>query len=153
MGKILGYWLYAENVLMVDFNREIQLEIDRSGSFISLHPNPFPAFPAAIYTPSKFMGTAISQLFLPAVRQYTDEKVGGDPSEAFRLALDQAKRELSRNPNLVIASASDHDGTHFNYLDWLEKDDGFRELWKNYQFYRVIGPLLLYRRIPSAPAG
>jgi hypothetical protein len=144
LSGIVGLWLsYRQQTTQV--NSRIQYEIDRAGSFASLHPNPFPAFPAAIYTHSKFTGIAICQIFLPAVKQLLAEQDAGKSNMAYELALSQAKRELGRKPNLVFTTNKNHDGTSFNYLDWLLRDEEFRDLWKDYEDYRIIGPYSLYR--------
>lgn len=144
LSKITGYWIYgtqqnAEGYLA------IRQEIDQSGSYASLHPNPSLVFPWAIHSPSEFKGVAICQIFLPAVRKHIAGQGKGSPEVAYQLALEQAKTELRRRPNLVFVSRLDHDGTPFDYLPWLLQDPEFSKLWTNYQFYRSIGPFRLFR--------
>lgn len=126
----------------------IKQEIDKAGSYISFVPEPYPAFPAAIHTPSRFLGTAIHQIFIPAVARFDTGYAAGDPTKANHLALSQALTELGRKPNLVIVMNFPYavDDRPFDILAWYQRDPAFREAWKNYEAYSVIGNYRLYRR-------
>lgn len=125
----------------------LQAEIDRAGSYTSFVPEPYPAFPAAIHTASRFAGIAICPIFIPAVSLHATGQVQGDPEEAYRLARSQAIRELDRKPELVITMAFPYAarGKPFDILAWLNGDEDFRKAWTNYTPYRTIGPFRLYR--------
>lgn len=128
---------------------EVRREIDGSTSFASLVPQqPYPAFPDGFYTQSRFQGIAIAQMFIPAVAHYAVGEAAGDSRAAERLALDQAKRELAREPELVFTWAVNYPvkDKQFDILAWLNRDEGFKALWQNYHHTRTIGHLHLYRR-------
>jgi hypothetical protein len=144
-GKSVVQW-HHHGEIVASIDREFQSEIDNSKTYASLLTEPVPAFPAAIYTQSQFVGIAITQIFLPAVEHYATGLASGDQREANRLALEQARREVGRSPDLVFVSNYDRDGNEFPYLDWLKQDEEFRELWADYHPSRTIGPITLYRR-------
>lgn len=147
IGYAWQYW-WVRYAAMADERTGLQEEIDRSGSYISFVPEPYPAFPAAIHTPSRFAGIAIHQIFIPAVARYATGLAEGDPTEANRLALSQALREIRRKPDLVITMDFPYavDDKPFDILEWYKRDPAFREEWKNYSFDRVIGYYRLYKR-------
>ena len=126
----------------------LQDEIDKSGSFTSLVPETFAAFPAAIHSPSQYVGMAGYPIFIPAVARYATGLAEGDPSTVNELALGQAIKELAKKPHLVITLKDDFviDGRSFDVLGWLKRDSRFREEWKNYSPYKEIGQLLLFHR-------
>ena len=137
---------YREPAEWNQYRAEIKAEIDRSASFAALSTVPAASFPVAIHTTSRYQGLAISHIFLPAVIDSERGVFKGDAQEAKRLALKQAIRELSRKPELVLVTAMDHDGSYFDVLGWLNQDEGFRELWADYAFYRAVNTVSLYRR-------
>lgn len=125
-----------------------QAEIDSAASFVSFVPEPYAAFPAAIHTKSRYVGIAGFPIFIPAVARYATGLAVGDPAKAEELAMSQALHELGRNPDLVITLDQPYDieGRSFDILDWYKRDPRFREAWKNYVSYKVIGQLRLFRR-------
>ena len=144
-GRMIERWIshYAE---LISVERDIQAEIDSSASYASLVDQVFPAFPAAIYSPSRFVGIAICQMFIPAVARYELGLATGNPEKAQQLALEQVMRELRRKPELVIVAPSEYDGKYFDALEWYKKDEGFRELWKDYAADRTFHRFTFYRR-------
>jgi hypothetical protein len=145
LGEIANSWVthYAK---VMPRHQQVQAEIDSSASYVTLIAETYPAFPAAIYSPSRYAGMAIYQLFLPAVAKYELGLSTRDPEMAKRLALAQAIQELRRKPELVIVSPNEYDGRYFDSLEWYMRDEGFRELWKDYYPTRKIGRLTFYRR-------
>lgn len=137
---------YREPPEWNDYKREIRAEIDNSESYISLTIIPSFPFPAAIHTPSRYLGIAMCQIFMPAVIEAVRGTFQGDAQEAKRLALNQAIRELERKPELVIVTPKDHDGSYFDVLGWLKQDEHFRMLWQDYHLVRSISSVDLYRR-------
>lgn len=163
MGIMAGFFLLAEAAMLggtiYRLHREAQRfdallaeigqEIDGSASFASLVPHPYPGFPNGFYSQSRFEGIAIAQLFIRAVAFHELGEGKGDRSTAARLALDQAKRELARKPELVFAWVKEHPivgDKPFDIIAWLNKDEEFRELWKDYVHTRTIGVYILFRR-------
>lgn len=144
----LAYQLRMTLLSAREVFEEIRAEVDQSRSFSSLSSHPLPVFPVAFYSPARYLGLAMCQIFMPAVAFHEDGHGQGDPAEARRLALLQAKRELARKPDLVIVRAFYHpagDET-FDSLSWLKRDEGFRDLWKDYVHTRTIADYDLYRR-------
>jgi hypothetical protein len=141
----VGVWLMfgAETSAI---RKEIRAEIDRSASYSALAVETGAAFPFAIYTQSRFVGIAISQIFIPAVAAHARGDGQGEPARAERLALDQALRELRRKPELVIVIPEYVEGTRFDLLAWYLTHDAFRDLWQDYRLERTLGPFRLYRR-------
>ena len=152
VAAILGASVYIWHLERQEFEtlfKEVRSEIDHSRSFASLVPHPYPGFPNGFYSSSRFQGIAIAQMFISAVAAHALGKVSGDPSTAERLALDQAKRELARKPELVFAWVEDHPivgDEPFDIIAWLNKDEEFRELWKDYVHTRNIGGYRVFRR-------
>lgn len=148
IGRIAGFWLSLHDAQAAD-RMALQAEIDRAGSYTSFVPEPYPAFPAAIHTQSRFTGIAICPIFIPAVALYATGQAQGDPGVAYRLAMSQVLRELDRKPELVITLAVPYSAGNksFDILAWLGRDEKFQAAWKNYEVYRTIGYYRLYRRI------
>lgn len=141
----VGVWLMfgAETSAI---RKEVRAEIDRSASYSALAVETGAAFPFAIYTQSRFVGIAISQIFIPAVAAHARGDGQGEPAQAERLALDQALRELRRKPELVIVIPEYVEETRFDLLAWYLTHDAFRDLWQDYRLERTLGPFRLYRR-------
>jgi hypothetical protein len=132
----------------VAIDTALKAEISGAASYASLVPEPYPAFPMAIHSPSHFMGIAICQIFIPVVARLAADGAEGDQTEARNLALSQAIRELGNKPELVITLKVPYvvNGQSFDILGFLNQDPRFREAWGNYAPDRTIGPFLLYRR-------
>lgn len=109
-----------------------------SRSYVALSAGPYPGFPTAIHTASRFVGLAICEIFIEAARQ--------DPALAAPLAIDQARRELGRKPDLVIVVSQDGDRHPLDIIGFLQQDAGFRALWQDYRFERRISAFDIYRR-------
>ena len=148
LGGMVYRW-HQSSLYFRSITTEIRRAIDQSGSYASLIPHAYPGFPAGFYSTSRYEGIAIGQLFFRAVAYHALGEAPGDPGTAERLALDQAKRELARKPELVFAWVSDHPmvgDKPFDVLAWLNKDAEFRELWKDYVHTGTIGGYRLFRR-------
>jgi len=146
-GKSTLYWRsVVDGDIAID--SALKAEIDGAASYASFVPEPYPAFPMAIHSTSRFVGIAIHQIFIPAVASLATGLVEGDPVETRMLALSQATRELANNPVLVITLNVPYviDGQPFDILEFFNQDPRFREAWSNYAPDRSIGPFLLYRR-------
>lgn len=126
------------------FWAELNAEIDASPSYASLMVQP--AGPQLIHTRSRYAGTAICQIFMPAVIAHLAGASTGNPEESERLAREQAIREIRRKPELVLISNTNHDGEYFDVLGWLNQDAAFRELWRDYKPTRHIAGVIIFRR-------
>ena len=133
----------------------LKAEIDDAPSFISLiMDSPFPTFPLAAYTPARYEGLAIMQIFAPAVRNTSQGPEAN--AVAAPLAIGQAVRELQRKPARVIVK---RDGSYFareegafDFLAWLSRDAAFRELWADYTFDTYAEGYAIYRlKEPASP--
>lgn len=145
----LAYRWFLDEQWNKPFVDEVSREIQGSRSFASLAPYPYPGFPDGFSSRSRFQGIAIAQLFIPAVAYHALGEGIGDPRTAERLALDQAKRELARKPELVFTVTDFYppgSDEPFDILKWLSQDEGFRALWQDYRHTRTIANLHLYRR-------
>lgn len=123
-------------------------EVSRSSSYVSFVPGPFPGFPAAIQTTSKFVGIAQGPAFIGAVAMYAVGLASGDSTKVEHLAIDQVLRELDRRPEMVITlnGPMDIHGRSFDLMAWYNQNERFREVWSNYALDRIVGPLRFYRR-------
>jgi hypothetical protein len=126
------------------FAKDLKAEIDNSRSYTSLTIQP--AGPQLIQTPSRFVGIAIGQLFLPAVISHLQGVDSRSGQLAERLAREQAIREIRNQPELVIVTNTNFDGKQFDVLGWLLQDATFRDLWKDYQETRNLRGVIIYRR-------
>ncbi|MCA3562722.1 MAG: hypothetical protein IOC82_17085 [Aestuariivirga sp.] len=153
IGSMAAYWFaLAEELAPTEVT--LLAELNRSDSFISFVPQPYPAFPTAIHTRARYVGLATSGVaFSSAVARYETGLSTSVPTEAERLTLWQALRELAQQPEIVITLDTPVavEGRPFDILDWLMKDEAFRAAWSHYQADRVIGPFRLYRRVEAVP--
>ena len=127
----------------------LKAEIDDAPSFASLiMDSPFPTFPLAVYTPARYEGLAIMQIFAPAVRNTSRGAQANAIAAPF--ALKQAVRELERAPARVIVKRDGsyyaREGGTFDLLAWLNRDAAFRELWADYTFHAYVEGYAIYRR-------
>jgi hypothetical protein len=88
--------------------------------------------------------------FISAVGDAETGFVQVDASEARRLALQQAVRELERKPELVIVD-TDWSGLSarrmpFDGLAWFNRDPKFRALWQDYELTGQFEDFQFYRR-------
>lgn len=127
---------------------ELREVIDKSESYTSFVPEPYPGFPLAIRTPARYVGIASIPLAITAVAKYELGFAEGDATLAKTFAVEQALRELANKPEVVITlnGSLNVDGRPFSMLDWLSKDARFREAWASYAPERTIGPFRIYRR-------
>lgn len=124
-------------------------EVDRAESFLALAMGSFPAFPTALHTTADYKGLAIWPIFISAAR---DAWAGPElNARARRLTLDQALRELQRQPQLVIVqrppATTRRDASGFDLLAWLKSDPGFRAAWQAYRYRNSVGAYDLYWRM------
>lgn len=133
----------------------LKTELDQAPSFTSfVMTSAFPNFPLVHHTTARYEGLAIFHFFAPAVRNTSRREEAS--AVAAPLAIGQAIRELQRKPAVVIVL---RDGSYFqredgafDYLAWLSRDKGFRELWKDYTFHTYVEGYALYRRKePASP--
>lgn len=127
-------------------------EIDRSDSFLVMTVHPFPAFPTAIYTKSRYVGAGSSNGALAAVGVALEQHSPERAAQIGRIALHQARMEIRRKPELVIEDPNWKRHTnltsrHFDGLEWLLRDPEFRQLWQDYRPAGHLGRFRLYRRI------
>lgn len=150
LARLMLPWFALQAQTAAD-RQAIQREIDGSASFISLAIQPGIAFPAVIHTGARYLGLSSCQGYMSAVEQYATGKASGDPAAVYRLALDQATRELLRRPELVLVAQYGQDNAAWDMLGWYQRDAGFRDLWKDYRRDRSVGPVTFYRRSALAP--
>lgn len=145
---ILNWFAMDLNSEQLQITAALNGEIDRSRSYLSLVPEGYAAFPKAIHTQSKYVGTALFPIFIPAVAALAAKGDDTGTNTAANLALSQALRELGNMPSLVITLDVPYvvGGKPFDILRWLERDARFRDGWKNYIPYKDVGPFRLYRR-------
>ncbi|MCA3556481.1 hypothetical protein [Aestuariivirga sp.] len=153
IGRMAAIW-FANAAELAPSEVTLLAELDRSASFISFVPQPYPAFPTAIHTRARYVGLSSSGVaFSGPVARYETGLSPSIPAEAERLTRWQALRELARQPEVVITLDAPVaiGGRPFDILDWLMKDEDFRAAWSHYRADRTIGPFRLYRRVEAAP--
>lgn len=126
-------------------------EIDRSESFVLIGIHPYPAFPSAIRTRSRFVGQAGANWFLPAVAKVASGEADRPLQPAARMAIAYAVHDLAQRPELVIVDTDwrRHSGLRsasFDGLAWLRRDPAFAGLWAAYAPAGRVGSYALYRR-------
>ena len=124
-------------------------EIDRSSSFLVLNFSSFPAFPAALYTKSEYVGKSFWPIYLAPVLRMDLGEMTGDMQKSMRLALDQALSELARKPGIVIVPVNTHAArgqTPRDVLSLLSRSPDYDVFWKNYVLEKTIGHYQIYRR-------
>lgn len=126
--------------------------IDQVKSFGAISIHPYPAFPAAIYTTSTFVGSTSCHWFLPAAAKIATGQVRRNPQPIYRMAIEQAVTELEQQPELVIVNTkwrgfSGLKSRSFDGLEWLKRDARFRQIWSSYRFDQRIGNFELYRLV------
>ena len=131
-----------------EFRAALREEIGNSSSFITLGVDTGNVHVIAMPFQSRYLGTAISQVFIPAVASHANGAGRGNVESAERLAMNQALRELRRQPETVIVAENYQPAGQgvFNLLDWYKKNEEFRTLWSSYRLDRTVGPISFYRR-------
>jgi hypothetical protein len=129
---------------------ELVRGIDEADSFAVFSVHPFPAFPTALYTSTRYVGLSSSHWFLPAVGKLESGEAEGSLQVVSDLALNQALDELERRPELVIVDTNwrRHTGlkSNFDGLAWLQHNVRFRTLWSHYTPAGKIGDFQLFKR-------
>jgi hypothetical protein len=120
--------------------------IDRSRDFLVLSDYPYPAFPTALYAEKPYLGVAGADGAVAAVGMLETGQDRSINPAVRQLAIQQAVKELSRRPDLVIVNDNwwGFPGltTHFDGLAWLDLQPAFHRLW---QHYRPAGRVAGYR--------
>lgn len=129
---------------------ELLKAIDGADSFWVLTNYNYPAFPTAILTRTPFVGISSNNNFASAAIAIEAGAASGDAATLGRLSREQAVRELSRQPELVIVTTTwnRYAGvtTPFDGLAWFKRDERFRDLWSHYAPAGRVGSFELYRR-------
>jgi hypothetical protein len=125
--------------------------LDQYDSFTVIAVHPYPAFPTALYTSSKYVGYSNSHWFLPAVAKIETGQVKAPIGIPRLWAIRQATIELERRPDIVIVDTNwvRHTGLvsrDFDGLEWLRRDARFSTLWNSYEFAGRAGTFNLFRR-------
>ena len=125
--------------------RLLAAALERQPSFAVVAVHPFPAFPTAVETSARYVGSSNSHWFLPAVAQsFEKHEVARDR------AITQAVRELSRRPAIVVVDTDwrRHTITHpsGDGLQFLLTDRKARRLWRPYRKTDRVGQFDIYSR-------
>ncbi|MCF2514802.1 hypothetical protein LVY65_06965 [Sphingomonas sp. G124] len=144
------------------------LEIDRirssiaahadNGGFLIVSVHPYPSFPAAIYTPARYVSRTNSHWFLPAVAQIRAKTAQyRDRAAIERHARDFILHDLASGPDLVMIDTDA--GRHtvgpkqFDILAFYQEDPAFRSIWTHYREIERISGYRQFVRVDPLPPG
>ncbi|WP_421695521.1 hypothetical protein [Aestuariivirga sp.] len=147
-GWISSGWFYEKDTTAVSV-RLLLKELDTSSSFLALSFSSLPAFPAALYTRSEYVGKSFYPIYLKTVKRMDAGEIPGDPSEAMRLSLEQALSELARKPEIIIVPVSPKAARgqiSRDVLSLLSRNRAYDVFWKTYVLEKTVDKYQIYRR-------
>ena len=140
------------------------MEIDRvlaslarhapDGRWLVVAVHHHPAFPTAIYTPTKYVSRTNSQWFLSAVAQIR----GGQKTPPQAAAIERHAREFilhdlraHPDPVLIDTNSARHTSASpdFDFLTFFQEDPAFRSEWRSYREIEPIGAYRQFLRVPN----